>query len=96
MPVLDDFLQDVMHSISSRETTDNKLRALVAHLVPEPLSAYPIMCHVCTGLEDKRMACKLASSHLQDRSQQVQELATISEPRARYMITPVRASVGCI
>ena len=37
------------------------------------------------------MACKLANSHLQDRSQQVQELATISEPRARYIITPIRA-----
>ena len=40
----------------------------------------------CTGLQDKRSACKAASSHLQARSQKVQELATISEPRARYMI----------
>lgn len=54
------------------------------------------MFHVCTGLEDKRVACKLASSHLQDRSQQVQELATISEPRARYMITPICATKCCV
>lgn len=50
--------------------------------------ACPITCHVCTGLEDQRGICKLASSHLQDRSQQVQEIATISEPRARCMIIP--------
>ena len=52
------------------------------------------MCHVCTGLEDKRVTCKLASSHLQHRSQQVQELATISEPRARYMIT-LMCAINC-
>ncbi|KAL3142886.1 hypothetical protein ABBQ38_003174 [Trebouxia sp. C0009 RCD-2024] len=39
------------------------------------------------GLEDKRLACKLASAHLQNRGQQVQELATISEPRARHEVS---------
>ena len=74
----------VYEKLCDRSLVDYAAFAVMDHVSHCTIGRTIPCCLTCTDLESQREACKSAGLQLQSRGQQVKELATISEPHARY------------
>lgn len=72
--------------LEAREVHHQRVRQL-SYSTQEAKENVDSLNQATRGLQDQREACKAAGLHLLSRGQQVQELATITEPHARHELS---------